>query len=65
MSSRARMRSLADEPHERRARARLGGGEEKIARQHAGGKLTAGERIACVCAYDFTVMAGAMGMTAS
>ena len=89
--------------------ARLGGGEEKIARQHAAGKLTARERIAlliddgtfnelgiharphfsqramdgreapadgvltgwgevdgrnvAVVAYDFTVMAGAMGMT--
>jgi acetyl-CoA carboxylase carboxyltransferase component len=103
------MRSLAEDLAERRARAKLGGGEEKIARQHAAGKLTARERIAllidegtftelgihaqphfsqramegrdapadgvitgygridgrmaCVCAYDFTVMAGAMGMT--
>ena len=103
------MRSLAEDLHERRARARLGGGEERIARQHAAGKLTARERIAllvdeeaftelgihaqphfsqramegrdapadgvitgygrvdgrmvCICAYDFTVMAGAMGMT--
>ena len=32
--------------HERRAAARLGGGEEKIARQHEAGKLTARERIA-------------------
>ena len=105
----SRLRSLADDLHERRALARLGGGEERIARQHAAGKLTARERIAllvddgtfaelgihaqphfsqramegrdapadgvitgygrvegrmaCVCAYDFTVMAGAMGMT--
>jgi acetyl-CoA carboxylase carboxyltransferase component len=105
----SRMRSLAEDLHERRALARLGGGEERIARQHAAGKLTARERIAllvddgtftelgihaqphfsqramegrdapadgvitgygrvdgrmaCVCAYDFTVMAGAMGMT--
>jgi acetyl-CoA carboxylase carboxyltransferase component len=105
----SRMRSLADDLAERRALARLGGGEERIARQHAAGKLTARERIAllvdagtftelgihaqphfsqramdgrdapadgvitgygrvdgrmaCVCAYDFTVMAGAMGMT--
>jgi acetyl-CoA carboxylase carboxyltransferase component len=105
----SRMRSLAEELHERRARAKLGGGEEKIARQHEAGKLTARERIAlliddgtfaelgihaqphfsqramegrdapadgvitgygrvdgrmvAVCAYDFTVMAGAMGMT--
>ena len=103
------LRSLAEDLHERRARARLGGGEEKIARQHAAGKLTARERIAllvdegtftelglharphfsqramdgreapadgvitgfggvdgrtvAVCAYDFTVMAGSMGMT--
>jgi acetyl-CoA carboxylase carboxyltransferase component len=104
-----RLRSLAEDLHERRALARQGGGEERIARQHAAGKLTARERIAllvddgtfcelgihaqphfsqramdgraaaadgvvtgygridgrmaCVCAYDFTVMAGAMGMT--
>jgi acetyl-CoA carboxylase carboxyltransferase component len=103
------LRSLAEDLHERRAHARLGGGEEKIARQHAAGKLTARERIAllvdagtftelglhaqphfsqramegreapadgvitgfgrvdgrmtAVCAYDFTVMAGSMGMT--
>ncbi|OJU81026.1 MAG: propionyl-CoA carboxylase [Solirubrobacterales bacterium 70-9] len=95
--------------HERRAAARLGGGEEKIAKQHERGKLTARERIdllvdegtfvelglhgrphfaqramddveapadgvitgwgdidgraCCVAAYDFTVMAGSMGMT--
>jgi methylmalonyl-CoA decarboxylase subunit alpha len=42
----SRMRSLADDLAERRARARLGGGEEKIARQHEAGKLTARERIA-------------------
>src|SRR5204863_526187 len=37
-----------DEPlaAERREHARLGGGEEKIARQHEAGKLTARERIA-------------------
>ncbi len=103
------LRSLVDELHERRARAALGGGEEKIARQHAASKLTARERLAllidadtftelgvhgrphfsqpamadkdapadgvitgygkvdgrlvAVCAYDFTVMAGSMGMT--
>ena len=91
------------------ARRRPGGGEERIARQHEAGKLTARERIAlliddgtftelgihaqphfsqramdgrdapadgvitghgrvdgrmvAVCAYDFTVMAGSMGMT--
>ncbi len=105
----SRLRSLAEDLHERRERAKLGGGEEKIARQHEAGKLTARERIAllvddgtftelgihaqphfsqramegrdapadgvitgygrvdgrmvAVCAYDFTVMAGAMGMT--
>jgi acetyl-CoA carboxylase carboxyltransferase component len=105
----SRLRTLAEDLHERRARARLGGGEERIARQHAAGKLTARERIAllvdaetftelgihaqphfsqramegrdapadgvitgygrvdgrmvAVCAYDFTVMAGSMGMT--
>jgi acetyl-CoA carboxylase carboxyltransferase component len=103
------LRSLVEELHERRARAALGGGEEKIARQHAAAKLSARERLAllidagtftelgihgrphfsqpamadtdapadgvitgygkvdgrlvAVCAYDFTVMAGSMGMT--
>src|SRR3954469_7141799 len=101
------LRPLALDLEERRAAARLGGGEEKIARQHAAGKLTARERVALLCtdftelgiharphfsqramegreapadgvitgwgyvdgrpvaivAYDFTVMAGSMGMT--
>lgn len=103
------LRPLVQELHERRAQAALGGGEEKIARQHAQEKLTARERLAllidegtftelginagihfsvrglegkeapadgvitgygkvdgrmvAVCAYDFTVMAGSMGMT--
>ena len=103
------MRTLAEDLAARRAAARLGGGEERIARQHEAGKLTARERIAlliddgtftelgihaqphfsqramdgreapadgvitghgrvdgrmvAVCAYDFTVMAGSMGMT--
>src|SRR3954468_22515033 len=101
------LRPLALDLEERRAAARAGGGEEKIARQHAAGKLTARERIALLCddftelgvharphfsqramdgrdapadgvitgwgyvdgrpaaiaAYDFTVMAGSMGMT--
>jgi acetyl-CoA carboxylase carboxyltransferase component len=103
------LRSLVDDLHARRERARLGGGEEKIAQQHERGKLTARERLgllidegtftelgihgrphfsqramegreapadgvvagygkvdgrlACVAAYDFTVMAGSMGMT--
>src|SRR6188472_4337404 len=101
------LRPLALDLEERRAKARLGGGEEKIARQHDAGKLTARERIDHLCtdfvelgiharphfsqramdgreapadgvitgwgsvdgrpvaivAYDFTVMAGSMGMT--
>jgi acetyl-CoA carboxylase carboxyltransferase component len=40
------LRPLAEDLHERRRIARLGGGEEKIARQHQQGKLTARERIA-------------------
>jgi acetyl-CoA carboxylase carboxyltransferase component len=39
------LRPLVEDLHERRARARLGGGEERIARQHDQGKLTARERI--------------------
>ncbi len=103
------LRPLVEDLHARRERARLGGGEEKIAKQHADAKLTARERLAllvdegtftelgihgrphfsqvamqgrdapadgvitgygrvdgrmvAVCAYDFTVMAGSMGMT--
>jgi acetyl-CoA carboxylase carboxyltransferase component len=103
------LRSLVDDLHERREAARLGGGPEKIERQHSDDKLTARERLAllidegtftelgihgrphfsqramegkeapadgvitgygkvdgrlvAVCAYDFTVMAGSMGMT--
>src|SRR3954466_5059601 len=103
------LRPLVDDLHERRAAARLGGGEERIARQHAAGKLTARERIdllvdagtfhelglhagihfsvrglegkeapadgvitgygkvdgrlVAIAAYDFTVMAGSMGMS--
>jgi acetyl-CoA carboxylase carboxyltransferase component len=103
------LRPLVEELHERREKARLGGGEEKIAKQHEAGKLTARERLdllidegtftelgiharphfsqramegkeaaadgvitgygrvdgrmVAVCAYDFTVMAGSMGMT--
>src|SRR5687768_17782431 len=103
------LRSLVDDLHARRERAKLGGGEERIARQHEQDKLTARERLAlliddgtfvelgihgrphfsqrameekeapadgvvtgygkvdgrmvAVCAYDFTVMAGSMGMT--
>jgi acetyl-CoA carboxylase carboxyltransferase component len=109
------LRPLVEDLAERRARIKLGGGEEKIAKQHEREKLTARERIAllidthegtgestfvelgihgrphfsqramegvdapadgvitgygkidgrlvAVCAYDFTVMAGSMGMT--
>ncbi|MEA2391919.1 MAG: methylmalonyl-CoA decarboxylase subunit alpha [Solirubrobacteraceae bacterium] len=103
------MKSLVEDLHERRRQIRLGGGEEKIARQHAQEKLTARERLdlliddgtwvelgihgrphfaqramdgreapadgvvtgygkvdgrlVAVAAYDFTVMAGSMGMT--
>jgi len=103
------LRPLVEDLHARRAQIRLGGGQEKIDRQHAKGALTARERIAllvdegtfvelgilgkphstqramdgvdapadgvitgygkvdgrltAVCAYDFTVMAGSMGMT--
>jgi methylmalonyl-CoA decarboxylase subunit alpha len=103
------LRPLVEDLAERRAKAKLGGGEEKIAKQHAAGKLTARERVdvlmdsgtftelglhagihhsvrglegrdapadgvitgygkvdgrlVAVAAYDFTVMAGSMGMT--
>ena len=103
------LRPLAEDLHARRAQLMLGGGEAKIAAQHAAEKLTARERVAllidegtfvelgvhgrphfsqramdgreapadgvitgygkvdgrltAVAAYDFTVMAGSMGMT--
>src|ERR1700760_3262020 len=103
------LRPLAEDLRERRAKIKLGGGAEKIARQHEADKLTARERLdllidegtftelgvhgrphfaqramegkdapadgvitgygkvdgrlVAVCAYDFTVMAGSMGMT--
>src|SRR6201991_1891620 len=103
------LRPLVEELLERRPQAKLGGGEERIAKQHAADKLTARERIdllvdagtfselglhagihfsvrglegkeapadgvvtgygkvdgrmVAVAAYDFTVMAGSMGMT--
>src|SRR5881275_1361508 len=103
------LRPLVEDLAERRERAKLGGGDEKIAKQHGQEKLTARERLAllidegtfcefglhaqphfsqaamagreapadgvitgygkvngrlvAVCAYDFTVMAGSMGMT--
>jgi acetyl-CoA carboxylase carboxyltransferase component len=40
------LRPLVEDLLERRAAAALGGGEEKILRQHAAGKLTARERLA-------------------
>ena len=39
------MQGLVEDLHERREKAKLGGGEEKIALQHERGKLTARERI--------------------
>ena len=103
------LHDLVDDLHGRREKAKLGGGEEKIAVQHERGKLTARERIdllvdegtfveigihagphfsqrsmegreapadgvitgwgnvdgrrCCIAAYDFTVMAGSMGVT--
>jgi acetyl-CoA carboxylase carboxyltransferase component len=103
------LHDVVEDLHARRERAKLGGGEEKIAVQHERGKLTARERIdllvdpgtfveigiqagphfsqramegreapadgvitgwgdvdgrpCCIAAYDFTVMAGSMGVT--
>ncbi len=103
------MHDLVEDLHGRREKAKLGGGEKKIALQHERGKLTARERIdllvdagtfveigiqagphfsqramegreapadgvitgwgdidgrpCCIAAYDFTVMAGSMGVT--
>src|SRR6476659_6156702 len=103
------LRPLVEDLHARRAQIALGGGEQKIAKQHSEEKLTARERLdllldegtfsemgihgrphfsqramdgkeapadgvvtgygkidgrlAAVAAYDFTVMAGSMGMT--
>ena len=39
------LKGLVQDLHSRRENAKLGGGEEKIAKQHAAGKLTARERI--------------------
>ena len=44
--ARPSLRSLVEDLHERRERARQGGGEEKIAQQHEREKLTARERLA-------------------
>src|SRR5690349_4177051 len=103
------MQKLVADLHDRREKAKLGGGPEKIEKQHASGKLTARERLdllvdegtfvemgihgrphfsqkamagkdapadgvitgwgdvdgrtVAIAAYDFTVMAGSMGMT--
>jgi len=103
------IKGLVEDLHARREKAKLGGGPEKIDKQHAAGKLTARERIellvdedtfvelgihggphfsqrsmdgreaaadgvitgwgdvegrpVAIAAYDFTVMAGSMGMT--
>ncbi len=105
----APLTELTEQLHDAREHARLGGGEEKIQKQHDAGKLTARERIdllvdegsfvelgihggphfsqrsmegrdapadgvitgwgdidgrrCAIAAYDFTVMAGSMGMT--
>src|SRR4051812_44504711 len=107
--ARPSLRSLAEDLHERREKAKLGGGPDRIERQHEQDKLTARERLAllidegtftelgihgrphfsqramegreapadgvitgygkcqgrlvAVAAYDFTVMAGSMGVT--
>ena len=45
----SRLRALSDETRELEARLRLGGGADKIERQHSQGKLTARERIAALC----------------
>jgi 3-methylcrotonyl-CoA carboxylase beta subunit len=45
----SRLRSLSDETRKLEARLRLGGGPDKIERQHSQGKLTARERIAALC----------------
>ena len=39
------MKDILDQLEARRAEARLGGGQERIAAQHAKGKLTARERL--------------------
>src|SRR6266487_3915520 len=43
------MRPLVEDLHARREKAKLGGGEERIALQHERGKLTARERIDLLC----------------
>ena len=48
----SRLRELAAEARELEQRLRLGGGAEKIERQHAQGKMTARERVAALCDAD-------------
>ena len=43
-----RLKALADASRELEAKLRLGGGPERIAKQHAQGKLTARERVAAL-----------------
>ena len=45
----SRLRALSEETRELEARLRLGGGLDKIERQHSQGKLTARERITALC----------------
>jgi 3-methylcrotonyl-CoA carboxylase beta subunit len=45
----SRLRALSEETRELEARLRLGGGPDKIERQHSQGKLTARERITLLC----------------
>lgn len=47
-----RLRELTDELHDLEAKLRLGGGPDKITRQHEQGKLTARERIALLVDQD-------------
>src|ERR1700693_4005481 len=46
------LRPLVEDLEARRAQIKLGGGEEKIAKQHAAEKLTARERLALLIAAD-------------
>ena len=45
----SRLRALSDETRALEARLRLGGGPDKVERQHSQGKLTARERISLLC----------------
>ena len=55
------LRPLVEDLHARRATAQLGGGEEKIARQHEHEKLTARERLALLIDDDTFVELGIHG----